>query len=175
HYDSVTTGPGANDNASGAASVLEIAAVIASKGETGANCFVLFGAEERGLRGSQAFVKSLDAAARGRIKAMLNFDMVGFGQNATIQLIGSGSLKTRAFDISKTIDVPTALSDLPATTSSDHAVFINAGISALMFYRGEDPAWHRPEDTVERLNPAYLEATVRLGVAVLESLMAGGS
>ena len=46
HYDSVPQAPGASDNATGTATVLEIAAVLMSRGEVHNNCFVLFGAEE---------------------------------------------------------------------------------------------------------------------------------
>ena len=46
--------PGASDNATGTATILEIAGILADRGEMGSNCFVLFGAEELGLLGSQA-------------------------------------------------------------------------------------------------------------------------
>jgi hypothetical protein len=140
HYDSVPQAPGANDNASGTATVVEIAAILARSGNMGANCFVLFAAEEVGLLGSRAYVDSLDRAARDRIKAMLNFDMVGVGEDGW-ELIGSAELQTRAQALASGLGIATARSSLAGTgASSDHASFIEAGIPALMFYRSDDPA-----------------------------------
>ena len=70
HYDSVPEGPGANDNASGTATMLEIARVRGTDGL----CAIAFGSEEVGLRGSQAFVPQHLA---GGARFMLNFDMTG--------------------------------------------------------------------------------------------------
>src|SRR5207249_3466983 len=63
HYDSVPVTGGADDNASGAASVLESARVTAARRIPGDNCFVLFSAEEFGLFGSRAFIDELPAGS----------------------------------------------------------------------------------------------------------------
>jgi aminopeptidase YwaD len=169
HYDSVQVAPGANDNASGASTVLEIAAVLASKGELGSNCFVLFGAEETGLIGSRAYVASLDTAARQRLKAMLNFDMTGFGEAGWI-LIGTADLQRRGLEQAQVLGIQQVRSGgLPRNSSSDHASFISAGVPALFYYRSEDTLLHTPQDKADRLNPRYLEEAARMGVAMLES------
>jgi aminopeptidase YwaD len=169
HYDSVQVSPGANDNASGTATVLEIAAVLASKDEMGSNCFVLFGAEEPGLIGSRAYVAALDNAARQKIKAMLNFDMTGFGDNGWV-LIGTSDLQRRGLDQAQALGLTQVRSGgLPRNSSSDHASFISAGIPALFYYRSEDGLLHTPQDKADRLNPKYLEEAARMGVAMLES------
>jgi Zn-dependent M28 family amino/carboxypeptidase len=79
HLDSVSRGPGINDNGSGSGAILEIAEVFAEQGREPRNKlrFMWFGAEEFGLLGSDAYVDSLSAAERGQIEMMLNFDMVG--------------------------------------------------------------------------------------------------
>ena len=64
HFDSVPQAPGASDNASGTATVLEIARTVAARHLPGDHCFVLFGAEELGLLGSRHFVETLDGAER---------------------------------------------------------------------------------------------------------------
>src|SRR3970040_2177290 len=79
HYDSVPAGPGANDNASGTATAVEIARVLAADGKFDDACFVLFGSEEGGLIGSALFVDSLTPAQKDALEGMLNFDMVGTG------------------------------------------------------------------------------------------------
>ncbi len=167
HYDSVPQAPGANDNASGAATVVEIAGVLANNGRMGANCFVLFGGEELGLFGSKAFVASLDAAARARIKGMVNFDMVGEGGDRW-QFLGTPELQQIAGGIATTLGYPFVLSQLPSSTSSDHASFIGAGIKAVMLYR--PGLLHTPQDTADRIGPELLEQAARIGIAVLGSL-----
>jgi aminopeptidase YwaD len=172
HYDSVPQAPGASDNATGTATILEIAAILAGKNEIGNNCFVLFGAEELGLLGSRHYVSTLDQPAKSRIKAMLNFDMVGVGDEAW-WLIGTGSLQTRMRELAGDLDIVTRNSTL-AGTSSDHASFLAAGIPALMFHRWQDPLLHTPEDVSGRVNPQYLEEAARMGVALLEAIRTEG-
>ena len=77
HLDSVGTGPGINDNGSGSAGILELARKLQAFKLQHKVRFVWFSAEESGLLGSEAYVASLPAAERAKIKAMLNFDMIG--------------------------------------------------------------------------------------------------
>jgi Zn-dependent M28 family amino/carboxypeptidase len=79
HLDSVSRGPGINDNGSGSAAILKIAEVYAAQRRTPRNKlrFMWFGAEEQGLIGSTRYVASLSQAERDKIMAMLNFDMIG--------------------------------------------------------------------------------------------------
>jgi aminopeptidase YwaD len=170
HYDSVQVAPGASDNASGTATVLEMAAVLAHNGEMGANCFVLFGSEEIGLVGSAYYVSQLTAEEKNRIKAMLNFDMVGFGDQAW-WLIGDSGLQDRTAGIAQDLGIEGVVpSTLIRGLSSDHASFAQAGVPVLMFHRWEDNLLHTPEDVVDRINPEYLEEAARMGIALLESL-----
>lgn len=173
HYDSVPQAPGANDNASGAATVLEIAAVLSGRDEKGSNCFVLFGAEELGLIGSRNYVSQLDKSAKERLKAMLNLDMVGVGDQ-TWWLIGSESLVRRMNEIAGSLNIQTEPHELERGASSDHASFTAEGIPAVMFHRWEDNLLHTPQDVTSRVQPQYLEEAARMGVALLESLNSGG-
>jgi Zn-dependent M28 family amino/carboxypeptidase len=79
HLDSVSPGPGINDNGSGSAAILEVAEIFAAQDRTPRNKlrFMWFGAEEHGLIGSNRYVASLSQAQRDDIMAMLNFDMIG--------------------------------------------------------------------------------------------------
>ena len=172
HYDSVPAAAGASDNASGTATVVELAAVLASRGQMGSNCFVFFGSEELGLNGSRAYVASLTQAQKARLKGMLNFDMVGFAAS-NWQLIGSASMQDRGATMATRLGMDFARSGQQAG-GSDHASFINAGIPALFLYAGQDPEWHQPGDVAARMQPALLEQAAEFGVAMLESLNAGG-
>jgi aminopeptidase YwaD len=174
HYDSVQVAPGASDNASGTATVLEIAAVLAHNGEMGSNCFVLFGSEEVGLVGSAYYVSQLTSEERDRIKAMLNLDMVGVGEEGW-WLIGDSELQERTAAIAEDLGIADAVpSTLIRGLSSDHASFVQVGIPTIMFHRWEDPLLHTPQDVVDRVKPQYLEEAARMGIALLESLSTDG-
>ena len=79
HLDSVTDGPGINDNGSGVAALLESAeAMAAAPGERRrALRFAFWGAEELGLIGSRRYLRRLERKERQRIVSYLNLDMVG--------------------------------------------------------------------------------------------------
>ena len=105
--------------------VLEIAAVLAHNGEMGSNCFVLFGGEELGLLGSAHYVAALTDAEKGRIKAMLNLDMVGVGDEGW-WLIGDPALQQQMLALTGGLGIDDAVpSTLIRGLSSDHASFIN--------------------------------------------------
>ncbi|WP_278256861.1 M28 family peptidase [Nocardioides convexus] len=78
HLDSVSAGPGINDNGSGSAILLENALQLAKANPamTGHARFTWWTDEEQGLNGSAFYAKSLTATQRGQIKAYYNFDMV---------------------------------------------------------------------------------------------------
>jgi Zn-dependent M28 family amino/carboxypeptidase len=77
HLDSVTAGPGINDNGSGSAALLETALMMAKVKPQNTVRFAWWGAEELGLIGSTAYVAGLSQAERDRIALYLNYDMVG--------------------------------------------------------------------------------------------------
>ena len=77
HLDSVTAGPGINDNGSGSAALLETALMMAKLKPQNTLRFAWWGAEEGGLIGSTAYVDGLSQAERDRIALYLNYDMVG--------------------------------------------------------------------------------------------------
>jgi Zn-dependent M28 family amino/carboxypeptidase len=77
HLDSVTAGPGINDNGSGSAALLETALMMAKVNPENTVRFAWWGAEEEGLIGSTAYVDGLSQAERDRIALYLNYDMVG--------------------------------------------------------------------------------------------------
>jgi len=98
HLDSVSRGPGINDNGSGSATILEIAEQYTAQGRVPRNKlrFIWFSAEEQSLIGSGYYVNNLSAEDRDRIMAMLNFDMVGSPNYARFVYDGDGSATTPA-------------------------------------------------------------------------------
>jgi aminopeptidase YwaD len=173
HYDSVPAGPGANDNASGTATVVEMARVLAADGELDDVCFVLFGAEEVGLIGSARFVESLTPAEKEMLEAMLNFDMVGVGTRWF--LIGSPSIVDLAAAEAGKRGLDYVV-DTSSPIASDHASFADAGVPAVFFHAffaviADDPHYHTAEDRVENVQSALMAEIGDLGLAVIDVLL----
>lgn len=167
HYDSVPVTGGADDNAAGTASVLELARVVAAKKLTAHHCFALFSAEEFGLFGSKTYVERLTPEERRALHGMVNLDVVGTASG--LDLLGSDDLIDVARLAAGKIGVKGTPSTLPPNTGSDHLSFINGGIPAVMLYR-EDNLIHTPEDAIGRILPASLAETVAVALATLQSL-----
>ena len=148
--------PGANDNASGVALLLELAAHYA-KPENRPACsvvFLLFGAEEAGLVGSEYFVRHPLVPLK-RIKFLLNLDLLGTGEK------GATVVNGRVFE--NAYHRLTALNDahryLPAlaargrAANSDHFPFSEAGVPAFFLYtRGGSAAYHDVNDRPKALS-----------------------
>jgi aminopeptidase YwaD len=165
HYDSVPWAAGAIDNASGAATVLELARAAASSGLSG-HCFALFGAEEIGLLGSGHLVSQLSEADRAALTAMYNYDVTSGGD--AVELIGSDPLIELALIAANARGVPAQRAELPEGANSDHASFIEAGIPALLFTSNDFAPIHTEADNFANLEPGALDATARLGFALLQ-------
>ena len=163
HYDSVAEGPGANDNASGTASMLEMARVRGTDGL----CVIAFGSEETGLHGSQAFVA---AHLAGTAQFMLNFDMMGRIDDAII--VGDAGLTQSILGIiGRGADQPLKAGTFPPFASSDHVSFASVGLPAVTITSGDDPAIHTARDQFEAIRPADLKTMLILGDAALAGML----
>ncbi|HEX8865085.1 MAG TPA: M20/M25/M40 family metallo-hydrolase, partial [Lentzea sp.] len=141
-----TRGPGINDNGSGSASILEVALQMKATNfkPTKHVRFGWWGAEELGLVGSKAYVRSLASADKSKIKAYLNFDMTAspnpgyFVYNGREQgsPAGSVALQQKLEAAFAAINVKTELTDVDGR--SDHAAFAAAGIPTSGTYAGGD-------------------------------------
>ncbi|HSV40049.1 MAG TPA: M20/M25/M40 family metallo-hydrolase, partial [Nocardioidaceae bacterium] len=145
HLDSVPRGPGINDNGSGSATILEIAEQLVAQGISPRNKlrFIWFGAEEFGLIGSNRYVAALPQSERSKIKAMVNFDMVGSpnyvrfvydGDNSAFPVgpgaapgpAGSGEIERIFHDYFSAVGLASA--ETPFSGRSDYGPFIAAGV-----------------------------------------------
>jgi len=161
HYDSVVDSPGANDNASGTATVLAIARQAAKTPLARQAWFVAFDGEEDGLHGSKAFVSQAKPEFIKGLEGMLNFDMVGI--NDRLRVGGTESLTK----IAKTTDPQ--ISTFGSKGGSDHASFASAGVPVLFFYRGEDPNYHQPGD--KQVESRLIDETARLGLDLASKIV----
>ncbi len=186
HYDSYAAGstadaPGADDNASGTALVLEAARVLSREQYARTLVFIAFGAEELGLLGSQAWVHEIAIGRDLDVVAMLNADMIGYSETSDLDMtIISDALHPALRDLMVEVGatyvpgLPLEDGHIPAGTS-DHASFWQGGYPAVMFFEdGQRPSpfIHTNRD---RVGPSYNQPllahqTVRLGVAFLATL-----
>lgn len=166
HADSVPNGPGANDNASGVAAMLEAARVLAAVPTARTVHFVAFGAEEVGLIGSRFYVDHRN----GTIVGMVNMDMVGHGPG--LLLINSGN-DNALVDVAERVARRLGISVTRVRLregGSDHLSFERAGIPVVFIHTGDDSAMHTPDDVLERVDPHLLEQAAGLAAGVVLEL-----
>ncbi|MCP9957803.1 M28 family metallopeptidase [Streptomyces sudanensis] len=129
HLDSVSSGPGINDNGSGSAAVLETALAVSRAGlkPTKHLRFAWWGAEELGLVGSKHYVANLPTTERSKISGYINFDMIA-SSNAGYFVYDDDPVIEKTFkDYYAGIGIITE-ADTEGDGRSDHAPFKNVGI-----------------------------------------------
>jgi Zn-dependent M28 family amino/carboxypeptidase len=201
HYDSQAGGrfqaeavaPGADDNASGLAGVLEAAEALAPYSFASSVRFVAFAGEEQMLRGSLMHVGRLDEDLEHAVQAAIVLEMIGYTGPTQRAVPGCpappergdflGALSNRAsrellqrFVLASALHVPelpvqTCVNDL--VPRSDHFPFWLGGYAALMLtdtanYR--NPYYHTAEDRIETLDPAFAARSTRSAVALFAEL-----
>lgn len=186
HYDAVPGTPGADDNATGVAVLLELARYLATCPPSIPVWLVAFDMEEYGLLGSQAYAADLQAAGQP-LRLMISLEMLGYCDRAShsqtypspvlerlypntgdfIALVGNPAIVPTMWDLGKHIKragarcqwlpVPNQGRAIPATRLSDHASFWDAGYPALMM-----------TDTAFLRNPHYHQPSDRLDTLDLD-------
>ena len=154
--DTVAIHNGADDNASGVASIIELAKQFANdKNKIKRSViFVSFSAEEMGLLGSDFFVKNLPVK-KEQIKAMINIDMLGrFNKDTKKIEIGGTGTANRITEIVNSVNHQKF--GLSLSTDgygpSDHASFYSAGYPVLYFSTGAHEDYHTPFDDVNKID-----------------------
>jgi len=150
-----TIHPGADDNASGTAGVLELARVFAPhKGEMKRGVlFMNFAGEELGLLGSAAWANAptrpLDKAV-----AMLNMDMIGRIKDEKVFVggVGTGTTLKAMLDEAKNGTKFEIEPSESGYSSSDHTSFVAKKIPVLFFFSGLHSDYHKPSDTWDKIN-----------------------
>jgi aminopeptidase YwaD len=166
--------PGADDNASGVAALLELARRLAPERAAlkRSVLFIAFGAEEEGTLGSLHFTKEPTLPLE-KIVAMLNLDMVGRLQNETLQVHGVGTSPAWK-PLVASASVAAKLTVKPREQGygpSDQSPFYAAGKPVLFFFTGTHSDYHRPSDTADKIDAAGEERVVRLVASVAEGIL----
>lgn len=185
HYDStspaasrLTLAPGADDNASGTAAVLEAARIIASYPLDFTVRFIAFSAEEWGLYGSRAYATAASLAGES-IVGVINLDMIAYADAMPedLQVIvnsASGWLADRFLVAAANYGVLGATKTVDASfVYSDHAPFWDNGYPALLAIEDNplnNPYYHQTTDTLDKINLDFFTSATRASLGLLAEL-----
>lgn len=184
HFDDMpsgTTAPGADDNASGTAAVIEAARILRNYSFPYTIVYALWDEEEQGLIGS-AYYANQAATAGDSILGVLNMDMISYDGNndskANIHTRGvANSLmlsdKMLAINTTYSIGVNTVIKT-PGSTASDHASFWNKSYSAILLIEDDDndfhPYYHTVNDVLTYFNFPYFHKLSKMTIGTLATL-----
>lgn len=161
HYDhlgrmgSQTYMPGANDNASGIAMMLDFAKYYSDHLPRYSILFIAFGAEEAGLIGSYFFVKEINNFLEPeKIRFLINMDLMGTGEEGIMAV--NGKVFTSEFNTLDSINSAhnylSVVKSRGKASNSDHYFFTEAGVPGFFFYlMGKYPHYHDVDDNRENL------------------------
>lgn len=172
---------GADDNASGAAIVLELARMFKRCGLAPKRTllFAEWNAEEMGLVGSKYYVAHPTLPLDDTIAAY-NFDMVGGGDGSGVLLFGGNDVQNRwltelMINAAEDAKLTHVIQLVPQKLASDHAPFVERGIPICWGFSRPDPhpGYHSPHDDMSRIKLKSLQAVSELFWAALRPLAMG--
>jgi Zn-dependent M28 family amino/carboxypeptidase len=176
HLDSVTAGPGINDDGSGSAALLETALMMAKVKPENTLRFAWWGAEELGLIGSTAYVEGLSQAERDRIALYMNYDMIGSpnyiqmvydADQSTFEApvpVPPGSIALEDLYESYYTWIGEPYDDTAFSGRSDYQAFIEAGIPSGGLFTGAEQVKTPEQEAIwggtagEQFDPCYHQA-----------------
>ena len=169
--DTLGVHPGADDNASGDAVVLELAKYFKKARSPRSIIFAFFGAEEQGLIGSKNFLEWMKKDDAQRINlpqdkkgivAMVNLDMVGRMRDHAMSVSGTGtSSEFKAMAEAAAEQTNVNISCTPdGYGPSDHASFVAQEIPVLFLTTGGHMEYHTPDDVPSTLNYDGMQQTL---------------
>lgn len=163
---------GADDNASGTSSMIELAFLLKnSKAKQYNYLFIAFSAEELGLNGSKYFVEN-PTIPLNNVNYMINMDMVG-RMNDSTKTITVGGFGTSPswkpmMDAVKKKDFSIKV-DSSGTGPSDHTSFYRKDIPVLFFFTGLHSDYHKPSDDADKINYVGMLKIIRFIQQMIES------
>ncbi len=171
HFDTAlnTGSPGANDNGSGTVTALEMARCLATNPPPVEIWVVFFGGEEILVPntdyhhfGSRYFVQNLSAEDRARLRGAIVLDMVGVGSVLYARNMQLGPMTLCNALLAYAQSIGFYLPYKKSGNQSDHGSFEQAGLPAVWMEVMTDPYWHTPQDSIDKINPSYLQNTGNL-------------
>ena len=162
---------GADDNASGTASLLELTEALRLSDWRRSILIAFWDGEEQGLLGSKHFIKNPVVPLKN-IRAIINMDMVGRLRDQKLTMYGSRTLIGARRLVSEENEGLPLLIDFnwEIKPNSDHHPFYSHGIPYLMPHTGLHDDYHRPRDDAHKINIDGIEQTTRLLFRVISNL-----
>jgi len=161
---------GADDNASGVAVMMEEARVLAKSFKPSRTIiFVAFTGEEEGLLGSKYFVEHYVSFPPDKVFANINLDTVGRLFNKPLLVLDASSAKEWRYifmGVSYVTGVQIKVVNKPLD-SSDQISFINKGVPSVQLFSGANEDYHRPTDTIDKIDP---EGLVKVASVLKETI-----
>jgi len=162
---------GADDNASGTASIIQIAKLLKNKNTNNNYLIVAFSGEEQGLWGSNYYSKHATIDME-KVNYMINLDMVGrLNEEKALAINGVGTspqwkkafeeIGDRGFKLIKKES---------GIGPSDHTSFYLKDIPVLHFFTGQHEDYHKPSDDAEKINYQGMVEIVQFIDALISSL-----
>lgn len=183
HYDNLPTGaiaPGADDNASGCAAVLEAARLLSTVDLANTVIFAAWDEEELGLFGSYDYV--MTGINNDAFLGYINLDMIGWdGNNDRVTELHTRPI-AQSISLAETVQRCNEWYDIglnlkvvnPGAMNTDHYSFWQGGHTAVGIneeYQGDmNPHYHQATDQFQYLDTAYLSANARLAIAAITTL-----
>jgi hypothetical protein len=172
-----TVHPGADDNASGTAGLIEIARLLSSRRAelTRGVLFMAFAGEEIGLLGSSEWVNHPTLPIENAT-AMLNMDMIGRVNGAKLYIGGTGTGSTFESLLKESTKAYPFRIDYSQDgySASDHTSFAGKSIPVLFFFSGLHGDYHKPSDTWDKISGADAAQVVNLVADIATRLSASG-
>jgi Iap family predicted aminopeptidase len=175
HHDTQAGSPGADDNATGTAAVIELARLLALKAPFRRSIrLISFGAEEQLSVGSAVYVRRHRAELGDRARFMFNFDSFG-SHLGWFELVANGpaemaEMLRRSFE-GRGLYLKL---DTAAVPYADHFPFVAAGVPAAFLGRSNCTAGrffhHRFDDITERICPELMAEVISVSAGILEEL-----
>lgn len=166
--------PGANDNASGVSILLALARQLALEPQLASSIryplvFLFTDAEELGLKGAEAFIENPPARLLGKRPILvINLDTVGLFADKRVLVASAAEIREKEGE--PAVSVLSALQEIgreigfslelvemaQGIEAGDHLVFIKRNIPTIFFFGGAPPTYHKPTDTLEKLDFASM-------------------
>lgn len=165
HMDTAAGSPGANDNASGVATIIEAARLVAGTERAKYIRWVAFGSEEKGDDqrnhvGSEVYVRRMGREGRQRAPGMISVDMIADGKPLLTGSFGIGpKVLGRMVYRRITRNSEISMDYHQLCDCTDNGPFEHAGIPGAYMYSGREPDYHSPTDKPPNLVPEHLKRT----------------
>lgn len=175
HLDTVPQAPGANDNASGVAVMVELARLAMLDPPAVSIRFIAFGAEEPRAPGddghhygSRAYVARMSRAARDGLLGMISLDRVGIGR--TVRVCTGGAHDALARMLLRRARVLDIDAERCVNRTSDHWSFERNGLPGVRLLGADDPDYHTARDRMRVLERDQLERVATLAWRTIKQL-----